>query len=58
LFTLPASKLRVSCSMLKYRFVPHSETDAVFPDQRIDPDWESFRAGKDAALQWILSRPE
>jgi hypothetical protein len=57
LFTLPLSKLRVSCSMLKYRFQPDSETDAVFPDQQIDPDWSSFSAGKDAALQWILARP-
>ncbi|HEV2271844.1 MAG TPA: hypothetical protein VGR92_20520 [Steroidobacteraceae bacterium] len=56
-FTLPLSKLRVSCSMLKYRFQPESETDAVFPDQRIDPSWRSFRAGKDAALQWILAQP-
>ncbi len=57
MFTLPLSKLRVSCSMLKYRFQPDSETDAVFPDQRIDPDWPLFKAGKDAALEWILARP-
>lgn len=57
LFTLPLSKLRFSCSKLKYRFQPDSETDAVFPDQRIDPDWQLFSAGKDAALQWILTRP-
>jgi hypothetical protein len=57
LFTLPISKLRASCSMLKYRFQPDSEADAVFPDQRIDPDWSLFSAGKDAALQWILARP-
>jgi hypothetical protein len=57
MFTLPLSKLRASCSMLKYRFQPDSESDAVFPDQRIDPDWRSFSAGKDAALQWILERP-
>jgi hypothetical protein len=56
-FTLPQSKLRVSCSMLKYRFQPGSEADAVFPDRRIDPDWRSFAAGKDAALQWILAQP-
>jgi hypothetical protein len=56
-FTLPLSKLRASCSMLKYRFQPGSETDAVFPDHRIDPDWSLFRAGKDAALQWILTGP-
>jgi hypothetical protein len=55
-FTLPLSKLRFSCSKLRYRFQPDSETDAVFPDQRIDPDWRLFSAGKDAALQWILTR--
>lgn len=56
MFTLPHSKLRVSCSMLKYRFQPDSTVDAVFPDQRIDPDWRLFKAGKDAALEWILDR--
>ena len=56
-FTLPQSKLRVSCSMLKYRFQPGSAADTVFPDRRIDPDWRSFAAGKDAALQWILAQP-
>jgi hypothetical protein len=58
MFTLPASKLRVSCSMLKYRFQPGSEADAVFPDRRIDPDWQSFKTGTDAALQWILAMPD
>lgn len=33
------------------------DTRAVFPDQRIDPSWRSFSAGKDAALQWILAQP-
>lgn len=56
-FTLPQSKLRVSCSMLKYRFQPGSAADAVFPDRRVEPDWRSFRAGRDAALQWILAQP-
>ena len=56
LFTLPLSKLRFSCATLRYRFQPDSETDAVVPDQRIDPDWRLFSAGKDAALQWILAR--
>jgi hypothetical protein len=56
-FTLPFSKLRVSCSMLKYRFQPFTVSDTVFPDQRIDPDWPSFRVGKDAALEWILAQP-
>ena len=56
LFTLPLSKLRASCSMLKYRFQPDSDADAVLPDQRIDPDWTLFKAGKDASLQWILAQ--
>jgi len=56
LFTLPFSRLRVSCAKLKYRFQPESETEAVFPDQRIDPDWRLFSAGKDPALEWILAQ--
>lgn len=56
LFTLPLSKLRASCSQLKYRFQPESKADAVLPDQRIDPDWRLFSAGKDAAVEWILER--
>lgn len=55
LFTLPLSMLRVSCAKLRYRFQPESATEAVFPDQRIDPDWQLFSAGKDAALEWILA---
>lgn len=57
-FTLPLSRLRFSSSMLRYRFQPDSEADAVYPDQRIDPDWSLFSAGEDAALQWILARPD
>lgn len=58
LVTLPNSKLRLSCAMHKYRFEPESpHADAVFPDKRIDPDWELFRAGQDAALRWILAQP-
>lgn len=55
--TLPHSGLRLSCAMLKYRFQPESLGDAVFPDQRIDPDWRLFSAGQDAALRWILAQP-
>lgn len=56
-FTLPLSKLRASCAMLKYRFQPESKVDAVFPDQRINPNWRLFREGEDAPLQWILTQP-
>jgi len=55
-FTLPHSKLRGSCAKLKYRFEPLEETEAVFPDQRSDPDWRSFSAGQDAALRWVLAQ--
>lgn len=58
LFTLPRSGLQASCSMLRYRFQPGSDADTVHPDQRIDPDWASFRTGKDAALEWILGRTD
>lgn len=57
LSTLPLSKLRLSCAMLKYRFQPESDTDAVFPDERIDPNWRLFSSGEDAALRWILAQP-
>jgi hypothetical protein len=56
-FTLPYSKLRVSCAMLKYRFEPGSKSDAIYPDRRIDPNWTLFVNGKDAALQWALAQP-
>jgi hypothetical protein len=56
-FELPFSKIRASCATLKYRFQPYYDTPAVFPDHRIDPDWNLFRAGKDAAIKWILSQP-
>ena len=56
-FTLPQSKLRVSCAMLKYRFQPNADREAVLPDKRIDPDWRLYSEGQDAALQWILAQP-
>lgn len=55
-FTLPFSKLRASCATLRYRFQPEADMEAVFPDQRIDPDWRLFTAGEDAALEWILGQ--
>ena len=56
-FTLPFSGIRASCAILKYRFQPHDDSAAVFPDHRIDLDWDTFRAGRDAAINWILSQP-
>jgi hypothetical protein len=31
------------------------DLEAVFPDNRIGPDWQSFIRGEDAALQWVLA---
>jgi hypothetical protein len=56
-FVLPVSQIRASCATLKYRFQPFKDSSAVFPDHRIDPDWNMFRAGKDAAIDWILNEP-
>lgn len=55
-FTLPNSKLQGSAAKLLYRF-DSPEVEAVFPDQRVDPDWATDRAGGDAALDWILNQP-
>ncbi len=54
--TLPNSKVVVSYSTRYYQFVDQ-DVPAVMPDQRIDPSWADFRAGRDAVMDWILSRP-
>ena len=54
--TLPNSKLVVSYSTRYYQFVDQ-DVPAVLPDERIDPSWADFRAGRDAVMDWILSRP-
>ena len=54
--TLPNSKLVVSYSTRYYQFVD-TDVPAVLPDERIDPSWADFRAGRDAVMDWILSRP-
>src|SRR5687767_15070890 len=54
--TLPNSRLVVSYSTRYYQFVDE-DVPAVLPDERIDPSWADFRAGRDAVMDWILSRP-
>jgi hypothetical protein len=56
-FTLPFSRLRASCATLKYRFQPESNSAAVFPDHRINPNWNMLRAGQDVVIDWIVSQP-
>ena len=54
-FRLPNSGFRISYSTQYYRF--GSDTDsAVVPDQRVEPTWTEFRAGRDPVMEWILSR--
>ena len=54
-FTLPNSKLDASCSILHYRF-QDGDGPCVMPDKRIDPDWRTFRAGRDPVMEWIEQR--
>jgi hypothetical protein len=52
--TLPNSRVVVSYSTRYYQFV-EQDVPAVLPDQRIDVTWPDFKAGRDAALEWILA---
>jgi hypothetical protein len=56
-FTLPNSHLPVSYSIELYKFSA-TDTPGILPDKRIEPDWKSFAAGRDPALEWILAYPK
>jgi hypothetical protein len=51
--TLPNSRLVVSYSTKYYKFLDE-DVPAVMPDQRIDPDWPAWQAGRDPVMEWIL----
>lgn len=51
---LPHSNLMVSYSVEYYKFL-NRDVPAILPDKRIDPDWNSYRAGEDPVLNWILA---
>ncbi|MDX6693595.1 MAG: hypothetical protein QOF02_1198 [Blastocatellia bacterium] len=53
-FILPNSHLNVWVSTQFYKF-QERDTPAVMPDRRIDPDWPSYRAGRDPVMEWILA---
>ena len=55
-FSLPNSHLPVSYSIEFYKF-SETDTPGILPGQRIEPDWKSFLAGRDPALEWILAYP-
>ena len=54
-FRLPNSGFRISYSTRYYRFGADTDS-AVVPDQRVEPTWTEFRAGRDPVMEWILSR--
>ncbi len=55
-FRLPKCHLLVNYSTRYYQFLP-TDAQALLPDKMIEPDWKDYQAGKDAALEWILSQP-
>ncbi|HET6374145.1 MAG TPA: S41 family peptidase [Candidatus Polarisedimenticolia bacterium] len=52
--TLPNSRVVISYSTEYYKFLDE-DAPAVLPDQRIDPSWTDYKAGRDPAMDWILS---
>lgn len=54
-FTLPNSKLKVACSIRRYRF-DDAGRDAVYPDVEAAPDWADFAQGRDRAIEAALAR--
>ncbi len=56
-FRLPNSRFECSYSIELYKFA-EKDTAGLIPDKLVEPDWKSFQAGRDLALEWILAYPE
>jgi hypothetical protein len=54
--TLPNSHARVSYSTRYYK-LQDQDTPSPMPDKLIEPFWETYTAGHDSALEWILAQP-
>jgi len=54
--TLPNSRLEVSYSTRYYK-LQDSDTPSLMPDKLIEPVWELYTAGRDAAMERILAQP-
>lgn len=54
-FRLPRSGLTVSYSTRYYKF-QDDDTPGVLPDQVVRRTWDDYRAGRDPALEWVLSQ--
>lgn len=52
--SLPNSHLWLGYSIEFYKFADQ-DTPGILPDKRIEPDWRSYQAGRDPALEWILN---
>ncbi|MFL6229044.1 MAG: hypothetical protein ACJ741_09710 [Pyrinomonadaceae bacterium] len=52
--TLPHSRLTVSYSTKYYQFLDE-DVPAFMPDKLIPPDWNTYEAGRDPVMEWILS---
>ena len=55
-FTLPNSRIEVSFSSRYYK-LQDEDTPSLMPDKLIEPVWELYTAGRDAAMEWILAQP-
>lgn len=53
-FRLPNSGFRISYSTEYHRLGADTDS-AVVPDRHIEPTWAEFRAGRDPAMEWVLS---
>lgn len=51
---LPNSRLLVRYSTRYYSFAPGAAKDEIDPDVAMTTTWSDFKAGDDAALDWIL----
>jgi len=50
---LPNSHLLARYSVKEYKFV-ESGDNIIRPDQEIDRDWETYKAGRDPVLEWVF----
>ncbi|HEY2116678.1 MAG TPA: hypothetical protein VGJ51_16400 [Candidatus Angelobacter sp.] len=50
---LPNSHLVVRVSTRFYEFAPGHKDNVIRPDKEIDRTWKDYRAGRDAALDWV-----
>lgn len=54
--TLPNSRLEITFST-KYYKLQTQDTASLMPDKLIEPEWESYTAGRDPVMEWILMQP-